>query len=149
MEWTDAGGRYECADGDIFCTIAREFCEETYHMAAITRRDVIFLAATDGALSYVTDNKGTPVYASLAVHTDALRSLGAEMLPAVFLRNRELVLRGNPFVPADVYSTIALGHLSWAALAAGPGLSSRLRQALEGSLVAAARSRAECHEGAS
>lgn len=128
----DIGGRYECADGDIWFTIAREFCEETYHMAAITRRDVMDLAEAPGALSYVTDRRGRPVYISLAVHADSLRERRAVMDPDEFRSCRERVVRGNPEVPASVYSTTELLYLPWDAVAQGghPPIGERLRQVL-------------------
>jgi hypothetical protein len=144
-ELTDIGGKCECTDCDIFFTIAREFCEETYHMAAITRQDVMNFAAVPGALAYVTNNRGRPVYASLSVHVDDLRRCGVEMSPETFNQNRELALQSNPTVPAEVYSTVALRYLPWAALntVEAPILGNRLRQALAGPLIEAARKKGE------
>ena len=162
----DIGGKYECTDGDIWFTIARELCEETYHMAELTRGAVMDLALEPGALSYVTDNRGRPVYISLAVHTDALRKRGVVMSPADFRRCRERVVRDNPGAPPAAYPTTDLLYVPWpagdVAAAAPPGgpapaagqerggapLGERLRLALGAPLIEAARRRAEGKKGA-
>lgn len=138
----DIGGRYERADGDIWFTIAREFCEETFHMVAVTRRDIMDLALVPGSLSFITNDHGRPVYVSLAVHTDALRARGVAISPEDFRRCRDRVVSGNPGVS---YPTADLLHLPWAALAqaqGGPPLGPRLRKALMSPLIAAASKKA-------
>lgn len=128
-EWSDIGGRYRPEDGDIWFTIAREFCEETYHMAAMTRNSVLHLTTQEGvATCFLLDRRlEKPVYLSLVVPADRLAEVGVVMSPDAFLSGRERVLGSNPEAPPGSYPALELRHITYEALRAGTHrLSSRL-----------------------
>jgi|694.fasta_scaffold30908_2 hypothetical protein len=111
-EYSDMGGKYHFEDGDIYCTMAREFCEELYHSVSLSRKDIIELSKTN-EINYVHGYNSVPVYASLIVHTNDLEKIGVKMSPELFLTRRKQVLAQNPHVPEEYYSSVELLYIEF------------------------------------
>jgi len=130
--YTDAGGKYQFEDGDVFKTIARELGEETYHTCEMTRSQVLDLYNTYQPV-YVNGHKNRPVYICLVVPTTALPSLEFDetALSAKFEKARQEVLKGNPMVPPDHYRSAVIQRLTFKRIGAGEyRLSYRLKRVL-------------------
>nr|QBK86520.1 MAG: hypothetical protein LCMAC102_03150 [Marseillevirus LCMAC102] len=116
LEWTDPGGKYKFEDCDIYTTISREFCEELYHSAELTRSQVIKFASHNSPI-YVNGSCNRPVYICYVIPLTELQEEGIHMNPVLFAQYRCNALRSNPDVPRDFYSSIELRHINFTELA--------------------------------
>lgn len=107
--YTDPGGKYNFEDGDIYATVAREFCEETYHSCEITRSKIVELSKKYPPV-YVRGHHNFPVYACYVI---PLEESGVKMNPVLFNYNRFQVLKNNPKVPQACYKAVALHRISY------------------------------------
>lgn len=123
--YTDPGGKYNFEDGDIYATIAREFCEETYHSSEITRSKIIELSCHHPPV-YVRGHHNFPVYVCYVV---PLTETGVTIDPDLFQRQRSQVLANNPRVPQGCYKAVELKRIPYAELKTAP-LSYRLNRIL-------------------
>lgn len=115
LELSDMGGKYHFEDGDIFCTMAREFCEELYHSVCITRKNVIdFLKKGD--MYYILGYNAVPVYAVLLIHVDELEKIDVKLSPELFLERRKKIIEQNPYVPEEYYSSVELKYVKYSEL---------------------------------
>jgi len=110
--YTDIGGKYQYQDGDIYKTVAREFGEELYHSSDMTREQVIEISNTSGPM-YVNGHENVPVYICYIVPYNVMQSMGIALDPALFLKHRTDVLRGNPGVPREKYESVVLVHINF------------------------------------
>lgn len=110
--FTDIGGKYQYQDCDIYKTIAREFGEELYHSSDMTREQMIELSSICQPV-YINGHKNKPVYICYIVHIDIMNGMGIYLNSELFLKNREFVLKENPDVPSEYYSSVVLTHLSF------------------------------------
>lgn len=102
--YTDIGGRYEFADGDIYQTISREFNEELYHSCEITRSKIKELYPSSTKL-YLRNNRKQPVYVTLVVN---IKDLGIKLSPQSFIECRKEVIKHNPTVTDSNYESVEL-----------------------------------------
>lgn len=114
VSYTDPGGKYEPADGDIYATISREFCQEMYYSCEITRRNVMSFPVT--CIEYVPDHENKPAYMCMVVHVKHLLKLGEDLDPMQFDRDRSVVLLNNDKIPLDEYPSEALVYIPFARL---------------------------------
>jgi len=135
LEYTDLGGRYHFDDGDIYATIAREFNEEVYYSAEITRKQVLKISEISETI-HIDGYQKKPVYACVLAPVFCLESMGIKMNPKQFLIRREIVLRQNPDVPKSYYRPLKLEYISHADIANNLyTLSNRLKCILKESKV--------------
>ena len=136
VSWKDIGGKYRFEDGDIYQTIAREFCEEVYNSAEITRKQILKIAKHYSPI-YIDGHTGKPVYISYPVHISFLASIGIKLNPEEFLKMRKEILRSNPSVPPSYYLSFELKYMTYKEIANSLegkdklSLSSRLRSLIE------------------
>jgi hypothetical protein len=117
VEWTDPGGKYKFEDCDIYTTCSREFGEELYHSASISREAILAIAASHKPV-YVNGHRNRPVYICYAVHVNTLRKYGVVFSPERFLINRQRTILNNPDVPEDYYNSVRLQHIDFTDLIA-------------------------------
>jgi len=110
IEYTDAGGKYRFEDGDIYFTISREVSEELYHSLSLTREAMLKIRDNHSP-TYVNGPCNIPVYICYVVHVKDLRKYGVVLNPVLFDKNRKKVLKGNPDVPTEFYSSVELRYL--------------------------------------
>lgn len=110
IEWTDPGGKYKFEDCDIYNTIAREFSEELYYSANISRETILQIKDTQVPV-YVNGHQSKPVYICYIVHVDKLEEYGIKLDPELFLDYREKALISNPDVPPEYYSSVELKYI--------------------------------------
>lgn len=115
LELSDMGGKYHFEDGDIYFTIAREFCEELYHSVDVTRKNILDLTEK-GEFCYILGYNAIPVYGVLVIHTDELEKLGIRLCPELFSLQRKKIIAQNPHVPDEYYSSVELKHIPFADL---------------------------------
>jgi len=129
ITYTDAGGKYQFEDGDIYKTIAREFGEETYHTCELTRSQVLELYNTFEPV-YVNGHKNRPVYVCLVIPRLAISSLKFDSFKMKEARNE--VLKNNPNVPPEYYNSVNIKHLSYDQLSSDDiRISYRLKRILK------------------
>ena len=129
ITYTDAGGKYQFEDGDIFKTIAREFGEETYHTCDVTRSQISDLANIYDPV-YVNGHENKPVYMCLVVPKMSLE--GVLFNDDLLKLARDRVLKENPFVPPNYYNSITIRRIPFDQLNSPDiRLSYRLRRILK------------------
>jgi hypothetical protein len=110
--FTDFGGRYQYEDGDIYATIAREFTEEIYGSAELTRRQVKSLLKKPSTCPVLINGyHGKPVYLCLAVHISDLEELGVIFDPLKFAKRRDKILKQNQCNHNKYYPSLSLCYI--------------------------------------
>lgn len=135
LEWNDIGGKYEPEDGDIFTTIAREFCEELYNSTdGCLTRNILKRLVKSGVCktSYVNGYRKQPVYVAYCIHVSILRALNIKLNPTKFQKRRNKILKQNPHVPEVYYGAITLRYIPFDDLPSESNhMSYRLRKVME------------------
>lgn len=117
LEWNDIGGKYEPEDGDIFTTIAREFCEELYFSTGgCLTRNILksWVKSNVCKVAYVNGFKKQPVYVAYCVDVGIMKTVNIKMDPDKFQRRRIKILKQNPRVPECYYGAITLKYIPFA-----------------------------------
>lgn len=109
IEWSDIGGKYEFEDCDIWATIAREFGEELYQSASLSRSAVKSFSK-ESKIVYINGYKKLPVYIGLCVHIDIM---GVVFSPEKFLKKRNKTLIANGNLPEACYPSIQLQFIKY------------------------------------
>lgn len=135
LEWNDMGGKYEPEDGDIFATIAREFCEELYNSTGgCLTRNVLkrWVKGRMCKVAYVNGYKKQPVYVAYCVNVSVLKTIDVKMNPEKFQRRRTKVIKQNPLVPEAYYGAMTLRYIPFSSFHEEVGrMSFRLRKVAE------------------
>jgi hypothetical protein len=135
LEWNDIGGKYEPEDGDIFTTIAREFCEELYNSTGgCLTRNVLkrWVKGKMCKVAYVNGYKKQPVYVAYCVSVSVLKTIDIKMNPEKFQRRRTKVVKQNPHVPEAYYGAMTLRYIPFTSFHEEIGrMSFRLRKVAE------------------
>lgn len=113
---SDPGGKYKFEDCNIFSTICREFCEETYFSCLFTYKDLIHLI-DEKKCEFVfvcPDKTRTPTYLCILINLNNLPSfiLNEETIVR-FIQLRNKTLTENSLVPERYYSSFELKHLKY------------------------------------
>lgn len=129
---SDPGGKYAYQDCNIYVTIAREFCEETYFAFPVTFGELKTLVDTNKATSVFVcnDPDSNPTYLCLLVNKTDLPSLSNIQLDtSEFINHRTQALKENPRVPEQYYSSFDFFHLPYEEIhSQSTNLHFRLRQ---------------------
>lgn len=97
--YIDPGGKYHYEDCDIFGTIVREFCEETYYSYPLSKQDLEATVLNENIIETKCNTSGSYYLCVLVFREDQFDT-------EIFHYNRNRALTENPFVPKSFYSSL-------------------------------------------
>ena len=123
IKYSDIGGKYTFEDGNIYSTISRELCEETYHTCELSTTEIEYLAEKEDKV-YINGHLGLPSYMCLLVNMEKYKKI--KFNPQMFLNSRNQIIQQNPTVPKFYYSSCMLKYLKYSEITRNTPLSFRL-----------------------
>uniref|UniRef100_A0A6C0JTX7 Nudix hydrolase domain-containing protein n=1 Tax=viral metagenome TaxID=1070528 RepID=A0A6C0JTX7_9ZZZZ len=110
--FSDIGGKYSFEDCNIYSTISREFCEETYYSFPFTYFKLIELLRDNKCeeVYICSDSQNNPTYLSLLID---VKDINFELSAQEFNMSRNKVINENPKIPVRHYSSFELFYLKF------------------------------------
>jgi hypothetical protein len=110
--YNDIGGKYTFEDGNIWTTIRRELCEETYGLCDLLVSEVKELGEKYPPV-YINGHDGSPTYACIVAPLSAAPPGRINMDSELFRERRRATLDENPETPPPFYSPVLLTRLTF------------------------------------